>query len=98
MSMYEENCRVEAEKEHARYKKQNRILNLCALGLLILLVVWFWALFSLEGKAYTLIGGMIIFPVLINVVRRKKQQNISRYNRIMLELERIAINDRVKNS
>lgn len=53
MGIYEENCRVEAEKEHARYKKQNRILNLCALGLLILLVVWFWALFSLEGKAYT---------------------------------------------
>ena len=81
-------------------KKQNRILNLCALGLLILLVVWFWALFSLEGKAYTLIGGMIIFPVLINnrYTYRKKQQNISRYNRIMLELERIAINDRVKNS
>lgn len=49
--MYEENCRVEAEKEHARYKKQNRILNLCALGLLILLVVWFWALFSLEGES-----------------------------------------------
>lgn len=48
--MYEENCRAEAEKEHARYKKQNRILNLCALGLRFCLLFGFGLCLVLREK------------------------------------------------
>lgn len=100
--MSQEKCYEEMKREESRYKKQRRKYELGAIALVLIFIVWMYVLVNAsrygiaDYTLYILIGGIAFFSIATGILERMKRQNISRYNRIMREIERISLEDRLK--
>lgn len=100
--MSQEKCYEEMKREKSRYKKQRRKYELGAIALVLIFIIWMYVLVNAsrygvtDYTLYILIGGIAFFSIATGILERMKRQNISRYNRIMREIERISLEDRLK--
>lgn len=100
--MSQEKYYEEMKKEESRYKKQRRKYELGAIALIPIFIVWMYVLVNASKYGisnyilYILIGGLAFFSIVTGTLEKMKRQNISRYNRIMQEIERISLENRLK--
>ena len=100
--MIQENCFKEAQKEEKRYKKQRKKYEIIALTLLPIGSLWIYLLCNTSryglNTLWLLLGGFAFFSITSGILQRMKQQNIRHYNRTMKEIERISLEDKIKNA
>lgn len=103
MSQVQNNCYTEFQKEEKRYKKKRHKILLGLLSVILISALWFYFLLNLSQynlSKYTLyifIGGLAFISISFSMLRKAQNNNIAQYNRTMETLERLALEDKIKN-
>lgn len=104
MSQVQNNCYNEFQKEEKRYKKKRHKILLGLFCVILISALWFYLLLNLsqfnlsEYALYIFIGGLAFMSISFSLLRKAQYNNTAQYNRTMETLERLALEDKIKNN